>query len=58
MDSIQPIQLNAQLIGQIDCLSSFAEVAKQNNYVRPLLDESTDLEIKNGRHPVTKSNCQ
>ena len=52
MDSIQPIQLNAQLIGQIDCLSSFAEVAKQNNYVRPLLDESTDLEIKNGRHPV------
>ena len=52
MDSIQPIQLNAQLIGQIDCLYSFAEVAKQNNYVRPLLDESTDLEIKNGRHPV------
>ncbi|HSQ45763.1 MAG TPA: DNA mismatch repair protein MutS, partial [Lutibacter sp.] len=52
MDSIQPIQLNAQLIGQIDCLSSFAEVAKQNDYVRPLLDESTDLEIKNGRHPV------
>ncbi|MDO9137046.1 MAG: DNA mismatch repair protein MutS [Lutibacter sp.] len=52
MDSIQPIQLNAQLIAQIDCLSSFAEVAKQNNYVRPLLDESTDLEIKNGRHPV------
>jgi DNA mismatch repair protein MutS len=52
MDAIQPIQLNAQLIAQIDCLSSFAEVAKQNNYVRPLLDESTDLEIKNGRHPV------
>lgn len=52
MDSMQPMQLNAQLIGQIDCLSSFAEVAKQNNYVRPLLDESTDLEIKNGRHPV------
>ncbi|MBE0424369.1 MAG: DNA mismatch repair protein MutS, partial [Lutibacter sp.] len=52
MDYIQPIQLNAQLIGQIDCLSSFAEVAKQNNYVRPLLDESTNLEIKNGRHPV------
>ncbi|MGV8945370.1 MAG: DNA mismatch repair protein MutS [Lutibacter sp.] len=52
LDSIQPIQLNAQLIAQIDCLSSFAEVAKQNNYVRPQLDESTDLEIKNGRHPV------
>jgi len=52
LDYIQPIQLNAQLIAQIDCLSSFAEIAKQYNYVRPLLDESTDLEIKNGRHPV------
>jgi DNA mismatch repair protein MutS len=52
LDYIQPIQLNAQLIGQIDCLCSFAEIAKQNNYVRPQLDESTDLEIKNGRHPV------
>jgi DNA mismatch repair protein MutS len=52
LDYIQPIQLNAQLIGQIDCLCSFAQIAKQNNYVRPQLDESTDLEIKNGRHPV------
>jgi len=52
LDYIQPIQLNAQLIAQIDCLSSFAETAKQNNYVRPQLDETTDLEIKNGRHPV------
>jgi len=52
LDYIQPIQLNAQLIGQIDCLLSFAELAKQNNYIRPQLDESTDLEIKNGRHPV------
>ncbi|RXP64645.1 DNA mismatch repair protein MutS [Lutibacter sp. HS1-25] len=52
LDYIQPIQLNAQLIAQIDCLCSFAEIAKNNNYVRPQLDESTDLEIKNGRHPV------
>ena len=52
LDYIQPIQLNAQLIGQIDCLCSFAELAKNNNYVRPQLDESTDVEIKNGRHPV------
>ena len=52
LDYIQPIQLNAQLIAQIDCLCSFAQIAKQHNYVRPLLDESTDLEIKNGRHPV------
>jgi len=52
LDYIQPIQLNAQLIGQIDCLMSFADLAKQNNYVRPQLDETSDLEIKNGRHPV------
>ena len=52
LDYITPIQLNARLIGQLDCLSSFAETAKFNNYVRPQMDESTDLEIKNGRHPV------
>ncbi len=52
LDDIQPIQLNAKLIAQIDCLCSFAEIAKYNNYVRPQIDESTDLEIKNGRHPV------
>jgi len=52
LDYIQPIQLNAQLIAQIDCLLSFAELAKYNNYIRPQIDESTDLEIKNGRHPV------
>jgi DNA mismatch repair protein MutS len=52
IDHIQPIQLNAQLIAQIDCLCSFAQIAKQHNYVKPQLDESTDLEIKNGRHPV------
>jgi DNA mismatch repair protein MutS len=52
LDYIQPIQLNAQLVAQIDCLCSFAELAKYNNYVRPQIDKSTDLEIKNGRHPV------
>lgn len=49
---IQPIQQNAQLIAQIDCLLSFAHIAKQNSYVKPIIDETTDLEIKNGRHPV------
>ncbi|VAW19434.1 DNA mismatch repair protein MutS [hydrothermal vent metagenome] len=52
LNYIQPIQLNAQLIAKIDCLISFAKIAKQYNYVRPQLDESTNLEIKNGRHPV------
>jgi len=52
LDYIEPIQLNAHLVAQIDCLASFAQLAKKNNYVCPHLDESTDLEIKNGRHPV------
>lgn len=49
---IQTVQKNAQLIAQIDCLSSFAKLASDNNYVRPTIDESTQIEIKNGRHPV------
>ena len=49
---IKPVQKNAQLIAQLDCLCSFAKTAKDNNYVRPIMDESSNLEIKNGRHPV------
>lgn len=49
---IQKVQQNAQQIAKLDCLCSFARTAKDNNYVCPQLDESTDLEIKNGRHPV------
>ena len=44
---ISPVQKNAQLIAQIDCLCSFTKTAKDNNYIRPIIDESTDLEIKN-----------
>ncbi len=47
-----PIQKNAQQIAALDCLLSFAKLAVDHNYVCPILDESTDLEIKNGRHPV------
>lgn len=50
--SIQQIQQNAQLVAQVDCLLSFAALAISNNYIRPVMDESTDIEIKNGRHPV------
>ena len=49
---IQQVQKNAQQVAKLDCLCSFAQTAKDHNYVRPQLDESTDLEIKNGRHPV------
>ncbi len=46
------IQKNAALIAQMDCLCSFASLALQNNYVRPVIDESTEIEISLGRHPV------
>jgi DNA mismatch repair protein MutS len=46
------IQKNAAIIAQIDCLCSFASLALQNNYVRPVIDESTEIEISLGRHPV------
>ena len=49
---VQPVQQNAQTVAQIDCLLSFALLAISNNYVRPVVDESTEIEIKNGRHPV------
>ena len=49
---IKPVQQNAYLIGQIDCLCGFAQLAKTNKYAYPILDDSFDLEIKDGRHPV------
>lgn len=49
---VQPVQQNAQNVAKIDGLLSFATLAMDNNYVRPIIDESTDIEIKNGRHPV------
>jgi len=52
VDYIQPVQTNAQIIAQFDVLLSFATTAIQNSYVRPQIDDTTDLEIKNGRHPV------
>ena len=49
---IKPVQLNANLIAQLDCLTSFAQLAIDNKYVCPVIDETYDLEITNGRHPV------
>ncbi|GLU42646.1 DNA mismatch repair protein MutS [Allomuricauda sp. NBRC 101325] len=49
---ISPVQRNANLIAQLDCLCGFAQLAKENNYVQPLVDDSTALNIKDGRHPV------
>ena len=49
---IEAIQQNAMGVAQLDCFCSFTNSAITNNYVRPIIDNSTDLEIKNGRHPV------
>ena len=49
---IKPVQLNANLIAQLDCLTSFTQLAIENSYVCPELDDTFELEIKNGRHPV------
>lgn len=49
---IKPVQMNANLVAQLDCLCSFTQLAVENLYVCPEIDESFELEIKNGRHPV------
>ncbi|MEA3504496.1 MAG: DNA mismatch repair protein MutS [Bacteroidota bacterium] len=55
-DYIKPIQLNANLIAQIDVFLSFAKIAEENNYVRPQMNDSFVIDIKNGRHPVIERN--
>ncbi|MCD4789305.1 MAG: DNA mismatch repair protein MutS [Bacteroidales bacterium] len=52
---IEPIQLNAHIIGRLDALLSLAVVATQNNYLKPEINESYRIEIKNGRHPVIET---
>ncbi len=49
---IKPVQENGQLIAQLDCLCGFAQLATTNNYACPVIDDSFELDIKEGRHPV------
>ena len=49
---IQPLQVNASVLSQLDCLLSFANVALDNNYTRPVVNDSLVLSITEGRHPV------
>lgn len=51
-DYIAAIQLNAGLIAKLDCLLSFSNIAIENNYIRPEINESEIIDIKEGRHPV------
>ncbi len=50
------IQRDAQLIAQLDCLLSFALTAAERHYIRPVVDDSTEIDIRQGRHPVIE--CQ
>ena len=53
---ITPIQLNANLIAQLDCITCFANNAVQYKYRRPVVTEEYALHIENGRHPVIERN--
>ena len=49
---IPAIQINATQIARLDCLLSFANVARENKYIRPIIEDNDVLEIRQGRHPV------
>ena len=49
---IPAIQINATQIARLDCLLSFANVARENKYIRPVIEDSDVLDIRQGRHPV------
>ena len=52
MEFIPQIQINANQIARLDCLLSFANVARENNYIRPVIEDNDVLDIRQGRHPV------
>ena len=52
---IRPIQNNSLLIAKLDCLVSFSNLAITKNYIKPIIDDSLDIEITNGKHPVIES---
>lgn len=54
-DYIAPVQRNAHAIAQLDCLCGFAQLAQEHHYVAPVMEESTQLEIVAGRHPVIEN---
>ena len=51
-DYIPAVQINATQIARLDCLLAFANVARENKYIRPIIDDSDVIDIRQGRHPV------
>lgn len=54
-DFIPQIQINANLLARIDCLLSFAKTSEDNGYIRPIIDDSEVIDIRQGRHPVIET---
>ena len=52
---IPQIQINANVVAHLDCLLSAAKTAEENHYVRPVIDASDTIDIKQGRHPVIET---
>ena len=52
---IPQIQINASLLAHIDCLLSFAKAAEEHRYLRPVIDQSDTIDIRQGRHPVIET---
>ena len=52
---IPQIQINATLLAQLDCLLGFAKTAEEHRYVRPVIDDSDVIDIRQGRHPVIET---
>ncbi len=64
MEFIPQIQINANQIARLDCLLSFANVARENRYIRPIIEDNDVLDIRQGRHdgnkllPIGEVYCQ
>ena len=57
-DYVASIQLNANLVARLDCLQSFATIALKNNYNKPEITDSLELDITQGRHPVIETQLE
>jgi DNA mismatch repair protein MutS len=55
---IKEIQVNAFVVSKLDCLFSFASIAKKNNYIKPIMNSRSELVIKKGRHPVIEQQLE
>jgi DNA mismatch repair protein MutS len=54
VEYVTSVQMNANLIAQLDCLLSFAELASKSNYCKPVINNGNAIDIKQGRHPVVE----